>query len=248
MIHWSRYKLNKSGQPSRYAYDVLKAIIDVASADSERDSARALPFAAFLDGLSAPPKTSRPLAQGQQERQTEGESEGEGASFLEWCRKFVVDYEAQRVIEKDAAGQACCECTRAKLQSLFEQRPQRQAERQRDKSTQQIMFSEEHDGVQLQVVETTRERETSGEAFLSVLASNHADDSARLSITGLRNTYLLSLSLSPSLSLSLSLSVHVCIYISVYRPVSIYIFISFSLSLSACELWAVAPLLSRTFP
>ena len=72
MIHWSRYKLNKSGQPSRYAYDVLKAIIDVASADSERDSARALPFAAFLDGLSAPPKTSRPLAQGQQERQTEG--------------------------------------------------------------------------------------------------------------------------------------------------------------------------------
>ena len=41
------------------------------------------------------------------------------------------------------------------------------------------MFSEEHDGVQLQVVETTRERETSGEAFLSVLASNHADDSAR---------------------------------------------------------------------
>jgi hypothetical protein len=55
-------------------------------------------------------------------------------------------------------------------------------------ATQQIMFSEEHDGVQLQVIETIFAKETTAEAFLSVVASNIADDGARLTITGLRNT------------------------------------------------------------
>lgn len=181
-----KYKLNKSSQPSRYAYDVLKAIIDVASADSSK----ALPFAAFLDGLSALPRTVIPLAQPghHQEIQT--------GLFLEWCRTFVVNYESQCVIAKDVPGKACCEATRAKLQSIVDRRQQRQAQMQTAvgedsltaSTTQQIMFSEEHDGVQLQVIETICAKETTAEAFLNVIASNLADDGARLTISGLRNT------------------------------------------------------------
>ena len=179
-----KYKLNKSSQPSRYAYDVLKAIIDAASADSSK----ALPFAAFLDGLSALPRTATPFPQSGHHQEVQG-------LFLEWCKQFVANYEAQRVIERDMAGKACCEATRSKLQSLVDRREQRQAQLQAavgqdspTTSTQQIMFSEEHDGVQLQVIETTCAKETTAEAFLSVVASNLADDDARLTIAGLRNT------------------------------------------------------------
>lgn len=179
-----KYKLNKSSQPSRYAYDVIKAIIDAAGADSPK----ALPFAAFVDGLRSPPHVTNPLTQQAEEQR------GQVGVFLEWCRQFVVEYESQRVIERNIPAQACCEATRAVLQSLVDRRVQREAQEAAvsgsasPKSTQQLMFSEEHDGVQVQVLETIRANETAAEAFLQVVASNHGDETARLSITGLRNT------------------------------------------------------------
>jgi hypothetical protein len=199
-----KYKLNKSSQPSRYAYDVLASIVGIA-AGGDTDTPAALPFATFLDGLCAPPTVTNrcnntgyrnvkadKIATAEAEAEAEAEAKPEPL-FFEWSADFVLGY--QRSIEKDPASQGSCVAMRAVLQKLADTQPQRrqatqqlQLQQQQQQHQQQLVYSEEHDGVHVQVFETIRAGETTAEGFLSVAASNNADEAARLNITGLRNT------------------------------------------------------------